>query len=675
MAQNEKGGSDLDVFEGLGKKGGTSRPAPAPGTRSVPPPPPPSTNMRLSSPDMAKRTLLGIVAPSATTPPPPPPPIGSTPPAVLRTPPPPPGRSTLPPVVAPAPRPVAGSTAAVAQPPPPPSPAALAESKAAPEAEIPAPEKAVTAGVDVDWDDEDEATQIFDDHHELPRPAASSAPAFAAPSAPALGKSTLLGVTAPGFAGLPPPPAGGSSRAPSGVMLGRPGSLPAPGISSFPPPPMGSGFPPPPGTQPGLGVSGSPPRSSSPMHAAGHSVPAHLPMPSSFPRPAAVPDYLSPQPAMESTALVRPPPSRTGLYLMVGLALCAIITVAVLFGTPRTGNVLVNVTDAKGAGVNRVEIFVDGRKHCDTAPCRVEQLSTGQHEVKVLADGFDAPSVQSVTVESSKEATASFSLGAPKGGSSLRVAGAQPGVKLYIDDREIGPLPQEVRDLAPGDHTVRVAGSDRYQPLEKHVTIEKDQVDDLGTVNLKVLRGKATITLGTPSARVYLVSGADRRELPTLPISVDIDTTKTWSLEASRVGFEDFRQPISFDDGQAEKSFIVTLDARATPQYVPPPAQYVPPPAPAPAPAPAQAPAPAPVAHTQEAAGAEGGEAFLNINSIPPSTCFLDGRSLGSTPRVHVSVKAGAHSVKFINADQGLTKTISVTVGAGETKAAVTKLN
>ena len=73
--------------------------------------------------------------------------------------------------------------------------------------------------------------------------------------------------------------------------------------------------------------------------------------------------------------------------------------------------------------------------------------------------------------------------------------------------------------------------------------------------------------------------------------------------------------------------------------------------------------------------GGGGGEAFLNINSIPPSTCILDGKSLGSTPRVHVSVKPGPHTVKFVDSDDGLTKTITVNVGAGETKPAVAKLN
>ena len=105
-------------------------------------------------------------------------------------------------------------------------------------------------------------------------------------------------------------------------------------------------------------------------------------------------------------------------------------------------------------------------------------------------------------------------------------------MKLYVDDKETGPLPQELRDLTPGDHVIDVAGSDRYQPLEKHVSVERQKIQDLGTVTLKVLKGKATISLGTPGARVFLVSGSDRRELPMLPISVDIDTAKSWALEA-----------------------------------------------------------------------------------------------------------------------------------------------
>jgi PEGA domain-containing protein len=71
----------------------------------------------------------------------------------------------------------------------------------------------------------------------------------------------------------------------------------------------------------------------------------------------------------------------------------------------------------------------------------------------------------------------------------------------------------------------------------------------------------------------------------------------------------------------------------------------------------------------------QGGEGFLKINSIPPSTCFLDGRQLGSTPITNVSVTPGTHVVTFVDFAQQHTKTVSVTVDAGETKLAVATLD
>jgi serine/threonine-protein kinase len=541
----------------------------------------------------------------------------------------------------------------------------------------------------MDWDDEDEATQIFDKAddgvtmagHSAPVPAAGAPPPAAATKA----TSTLLGPTAP-MAPPPPPPSTSQPTArptppPPPPNFARTSNMPS-GPGGFPPPPTINPVPPPAVTQQGLGMnpfmsspSAPPPppptmAMQQPNPLMGLPAPAPLPMP----RPPSVPDYRPPPPrSMEATALVRPPQSRTGLWIALALVGVAAIGVAVFLLMPRTGRIAINVTDAKNGAVNRVDIFVDGRKTpCETAPCIVDQVSAGNHEVKVLADGFDSTPSQSINVESGKDATATFSLSSAAKASGLKVNSAQAGVKLYVDDKEIGPLPQEIRDLSPGDHTIRLAGSERYQPLEKHVTVDKDSIQDVGTITLKVLKGKATISLGTPGARVFLVSGADRRELPMLPISVDIDTAKTWALQGTKLGFVDYNQPITFDDGQAEKSYTVTLDPKGaavatttvTPTYTPPST-----PTPTPTPTPAATPKEAPAA-----AATEGTEAFLNINSIPPSTCFLDGRSLGSTPKVHVSVKPGAHTVKFVNSDQGLTKTISVNVGAGETKPAVAKL-
>jgi serine/threonine-protein kinase len=565
----------------------------------------------------------------------------------------------------------------------------------------------------MDWDEEDEATHIFDEAGEstkifdeeadeatkigVEQTSSVTTRAVPAPS-PSLArpKATLLGLTAP--QALPPsapppspmalqvnpqsrpptrpPPPPSSANAPFGRNSGYPSTPPPPPAyaqqsHSFPP---ANAFPPALATTPGLGLGQTAPLPLPPPMRPASVPPPPSPMsslaPNGIPRAAPIPqEYLSSQRrGMEATQLVRPMQNRTTLYAALAGGAVLVVGALALLLTPRTGRVLVNVTDSKGGSVNHVEIFLDGRKQCDTAPCVVEQVAAGPHEVKLFADGYDTPPVQTVSVESRRDAPANFILGS-SAGTGIRITGTQPGVKLYIDDREAGPLPQEIRDLSPGDHVIKVAGSERYQPLEKHVSVEKDKVEDLGSVTLKVLKGKATISLGTSGARVYLVSGADRRELPMLPISVDIDTTKAWALEANRPGFVDYRQAIGFDDGQAERTYVVTLDPKTAAQSTYTPPTYYPP-----AERATPAPRPAPEPRAETGASEAGGEGFLTINSIPPSTCFLDGRSLGATPKVHVAVKAGSHTVKFVNAEEGLTKTMTVSVGAGETKPAVAKL-
>jgi serine/threonine-protein kinase len=218
-----------------------------------------------------------------------------------------------------------------------------------------------------------------------------------------------------------------------------------------------------------------------------------------------------------------------------------------------------------------------------------------------------------------------------------------------------------------------MAGSERYEPILRHVTVERDKVEDLGTINLKVVKGHVAVRLGTPGARVFIASGLDRRELPLLPISVDIDTSKTWSLEATKAGYQDYSQPMGFDDGMAAKAYTVTLEPKSTATPVSAVPTHDPSATPGlpdyPAPA-----APAPKA-SPPLGGGERRDGYLNINSIPASTCFLDGKSLGSTPRLRVSVSAGSHTVTFRHPDRGSTKSVVVNVRVGETRLAVARLN
>ncbi len=148
----------------------------------------------------------------------------------------------------------------------------------------------------------------------------------------------------------------------------------------------------------------------------------------------------------------------------------------------------------------------------------------------------------------------------PPPAGAIRLNGTQPGVTLFIDDREIGPLPQEVGGLAAGDHRVKIAASDRYESVAKHVTVTGGTLEDLGTITLRVLRGKATISAGTAGARVELVQGSSRRRLPLLPISIELDATRPWFIQATKAGYHDYVQRVDFGDGLAEKAYVVTLE-------------------------------------------------------------------------------------------------------------------
>jgi hypothetical protein len=161
-------------------------------------------------------------------------------------------------------------------------------------------------------------------------------------------------------------------------------------------------------------------------------------------------------------------------------------------------------------------------------------------------------------------------------------------------------------------------------------------------------------------------------------MAIEFDPNEKWELQATKDGFEEYKERISFDDGNAEKTFNVTLSAKgsaaaAAPAVAAAPVTPAQPAAPTPKAAPAAVKDPdAPKEPKKEAAA--GGEAFLKINSIPASSIVLDGKPIGMTPQPSVKVSPGSHTIMFVNSEQSLKKTITVDVKAGETKAAIAKL-
>jgi serine/threonine-protein kinase len=311
----------------------------------------------------------------------------------------------------------------------------------------------------------------------------------------------------------------------------------------------------------------------------------------------------------------------------------------------------------------------------------VTDLPRGVHFVKVAAAGYTTTAPKAVKINAGEESAENAELARGSEGSGLKVSAEGAGLKLSVDGKDYGPLPQEIKDLSPGEHTVRIDGGERYESLEKRVTIEADKLLSMDP-KLKVKKGLATIKAGNNAdgAKVLLVSGTERRPVPSLPLRVDITSDKPYSIVASKKGFADFKQNIEFDDGQAERTFVVDLSAgtsepaapeKETKEPTEPPPKH----ATTSAPTPTPTPKPTPVAVKEEPKPAPAsGKGTLNINSIPVSNVILDGKPLGQTPKVGVSVSPGPHTVIFVHPDFGR-KAKSVTVEAGKTAAAIVRFN
>ena len=645
MGEN-KGGSDLDVFEGLAKKSPRSQ---APGLT-----PPPASVPR-------QRTLVGGLGPL----PPPPPlnapnasPSGLPPPSLAKPLPPPSGlpaplpsasRGTLPPVSAP-PQRISNVSGATPIPPlPPPTitpmrpPAATSPGVLPPPLAPPGPsagaaapgEKAKRraakgAAVDMDWDDEEESTHVYDKQTQdivqrsMPRPAAG-APATQPPK---VGAAAALVASSGGTAAKSMPP---SVIVPSG-------------------PPAGG------------------PLYNTPQQ---YGIPAQA-----IPAP---PRYGADEPTY-----IRPRPERGGSKvgaILGALSLVAVVGLAAFIFFPRSGQFKVDIKAKDGSAIPKAEIFVDGVKKCDTAPCVVTDLGPGPKTIKVVGPGFSTSVTEAIeggkeklvflTVETSGSGNVdSASNPAPsEKATGIKATTTQVGIKVLVDGEPKGTLPIELK-LPAGPHKVRFEGGERYQTLDQSVDVAANEMKELGPIKLKVLKGQVTLDLVTSGAAVSLLSqGAKRveKKLPealwkTPPVKLDIDGAESWKLVATKKGFQEFSQELGFDDGQAEKTIRIELtevgkraDTGTTPLPLPAgtgvKANDAPPPA---TPPPAD------------------GNGTININSIPVSKVLLDGKPLGSTPKVGVSVPAGSHTITFVHPEKGR-KSVSVTVKAGETKTAAVK--
>jgi serine/threonine-protein kinase len=306
----------------------------------------------------------------------------------------------------------------------------------------------------------------------------------------------------------------------------------------------------------------------------------------------------------------------------------------------------------------------------------VKRLGVGAAVVTVLALGY---------AERDRFSTPPAPAAVRQTTAGIRATSGQDGVRLVVDGRERGLLPVDVRDLAPGEHTVVFDGGDRYASQKSTVTLAAGEVRELAPVALRVLRGAASFDVRSPGTSIALVSSDERRALSDWSRSVEVDNSKNWMLEANRPGYKTVRFPLIFDS-QSSRTFVVSNDE---PNDSPESAVVTP--------AISQVPAStvpistnnkrrrrvalegirasrlAAAVESPETASMSEGTCILNLNSIPPARIALDGHPMGTTPKLGISVNSGRHVVMFVGDTSQ--KTSTTTCRPGEQKTVAVRLS
>lgn len=372
----------------------------------------------------------------------------------------------------------------------------------------------------------------------LPAPIASR-PAASSPMPP---PSRRAAPPPPSVAKLPPLPSAPSSGKHSAPVAALP-PLPAPPPSSLrnaAPPSLPKASPPPLPLPPYTDedeervappVSSKAVRASAAASLAASSGPVRAYVP-----PSVLPPVSRPVSAQETipasrahslipTAASVPPPalpqkkSRGALVAFAAAASLAVLgaagfaavkgSAALGLGSAGTGSVAITAAGPGGAKVDGLRVFVDGVVKCDSAPCRLADLSAGTHFVSADAPGFATTAARAVSVERGSEASLHIDL-VPTSAAAAPAVEAKPEAKATpIDElaaEKVEKPAQPERSVAASKPEKKDAKKDEAKPADAAKDEAKKAIaGEGGLLNINSIPVANVVLDGRPMGSTPLV--------------------------------------------------------------------------------------------------------------------------------------------------------------------------
>lgn len=126
----------------------------------------------------------------------------------------------------------------------------------------------------------------------------------------------------------------------------------------------------------------------------------------------------------------------------------------------------------------------------------------------------------------------------------VKLGGGLKGARLFVDNKDVGPLPQTALEVTPGEHTV-VVRRPGFSEFSRRITVESGKTNEVA-VSLDAVAGVVAVNSDVTGAKVT-IDGQPRGQVPLTGIVLKPGSHE---IVVSREGFEPDKQTIAVRAGK-----------------------------------------------------------------------------------------------------------------------------
>jgi hypothetical protein len=278
------------------------------------------------------------------------------------------------------------------------------------------------------------------------------------------------------------------------------------------------------------------------------------------------------------------------------------------------------------------QVSVDGRPLVgQTSPFTIQGLAPdSEHSLIVRSEGHAEHSSRFRVEPGETKSLSTVELTPVRVDTGFALTSQPEGAAVFVDGQPLNKTtPIRIADLTPGLHTVRLDRGEGFLPWETQVAIAAGQMIDLSPAQLAPASAAKQASSGSSG-------GSEQARLERKQRRAERRAEREAAAEAA---------------AEAKRA---ARAAKAAPKVA----------SAKPAKLPAAA-KPAPVV---------AGGGTLRVNSRPWAQVFVDGKLVGNTPQMAISLSPGSHKLKLVSPDLGLTKQMTVQVEKGKATTKVVNL-